>query len=196
VGNSGAAVGGGLQGKHVYLRAVLPGEYEDLYLRETSGAEAVRGGLEGATPAFEDWLRQRWAGTLSRFVVLRATDHARLGLVSLFNADMRNGHAHLSLNSFDATRPSPEVMMGCAIFIDHAFASWPLHKLYLDVAEYNLDRFSSGIGKLFDAEGRLSKHHYLDGRYWDHHILALSKETWAPYWERHATTVLPDGDDR
>jgi hypothetical protein len=183
-----------LRGKHVYLRAVLPGEYEDLYLRETSGDLARLGGLEGATPPFEEWLKQRWAATLARFVVLRDTDHGRLGMVSMFNADLRNGHAHLALTSFDATRPSPLVMIGCGIFIEHAFSSWPLHKLYLDVAGYNLDRFTSGIGKLFDAEGRLSKHHYLDGRYWDHHILAISKERWGPYWERYAPKVLPDGD--
>ena len=48
---------------------MLPGEYEDLYLRETSGALASRGGLEGSTPAFEDWLKQRSAATLARFVV-------------------------------------------------------------------------------------------------------------------------------
>jgi hypothetical protein len=173
---------------------VLPGEYEDLYLRETSGAEVGRGGLEGATPAFEEWLRQRWAGTLARFVVLRAADHGRLGLVSLFNADMRNGHAHLALASFDSTSPSPLVMMGCGLLIEHAFASWPLHKLYLDVAGYNLDRFSSGVGKLFEPEGRLTKHHYLDGRHWDHHILALSKERWGAYWGQYSKTVLPEGE--
>lgn len=180
----------------MYLRAVLPGEYEDLYLRETSGDLARLGGLEGATPPFEEWMKQRWAATMARFVVFGDKDHARLGLVSLFNADLRNGHAHLALVSFDSTSPSPLVMMGCGLFIEHAFSSWPLHKLYLDVAGYNLDRFSSGVGKLFEAEGRLTKHHYLDGRHWDHHILALSRERWAAYWGLHAKTVLPDGEAR
>ncbi len=181
-----------LRGRHVYLRAVLPDEYEDLYLRETSGALASRGGLEGTTPAFDEWLRQRSASTLARFVVLGDADHRRLGLVSLFNADMRNGHAHLALSSFDATRPSPLVMMGCGLFIEYAFSCWPLNKLYLDVADYNLEQFSSGVGRLFEAEGRLKDHHYLDGRYWDHHILAISKDRWQPYWGQYAASVVAE----
>lgn len=180
-----------LRGERVYLRAVLPGEYEDLYLRETSGALAGRGGLEGATPAFEDWLKQRWASTLARFVILADADHTRLGLVSLFNADLRNGHAHLAVDGFDPTRPSPLVMMGCGLFIEHAFSCWPFHKLYMDVAGYNYERFATGVGKLFEAEGRLRDHHYLDGRHWDHHILSISRERWGEYWERYSEAVLP-----
>ena len=192
VGELRGAPRNGLRGREVYLRAVLPAEYEDLYLRETSGVEATRGGLEGATPAFEEWLTQRWAGTLARFVVLRGGDHSRLGLVSLFNADLRNGHAHLALNSFDATRPSPLVMMGCGLFIEYAFSCWPFHKLYLDVAGYNMQRFLSGQDKLFETEGRLKDHHYLEGRRWDHHILAVSRDRWKPYWARHAAAVVAD----
>lgn len=179
-----------LRGRQVYLRAVLPGEYEDLYLRETSGANARRGGLEGSTPAFDEWVRQRAAGSLARFVVLDSGDHRRLGLVTLFNADLRNGHAHLALSSFDATRPSPLVMIGAGLAIEHAFASWPFHKLYLDVADYDLAQLESGVGRLFASEGRLTDHHYLDGRHWDHHILALSRERWSSYWERLAPTLL------
>jgi RimJ/RimL family protein N-acetyltransferase len=181
-----------LRGRQVYLRAVLPGEYEDLYLRETSGAVASRSGLEGATPAFEEWARQRAAGSLARFVVLGADDHRRLGLVFLFNADMRNGHAHLGVSSFDATRPSPLVMIGCGLLIEHAFSCWPFHKLYLDVADYNLDQFASGIDRLFAREGRLTEHHYLEGRRWDHHILAISRERWRRYWSRHGGAVLAE----
>jgi hypothetical protein len=186
----GARGAGGLSGRHVYLRAVLPGEYEDLYLRETSGTRASQGGLEGTTPSLDEWLRQTAARTLARFVVLGSGDNRRLGLVTLFNADMRNGHAHLAVASFDATRPSPLVMMGCGLFIEHAFSCWPLNKLYLDVAGYNLEQLSSGIGKLFDEEGRLTRHHYLEGTYWDHHILAISRQRWAAYWERYASSVV------
>jgi RimJ/RimL family protein N-acetyltransferase len=185
-----ATVESSLRGRHVYLRAVLPGEYEDLYLRETSGDQATRGGLEGSTPAFEDWLRQRSTGILARFVVLAADDHRRLGLVTLFNADLSNGHAHLALSSFDPTKPSPFVMMGCGLLIQHAFSCWPLHKLYLDVAEYNLAQFSTGVGRLFEPEGRLKDHHYQGGRRWDHHILSISRERWSPYWRKYADSVL------
>ena len=181
-----------LRGRQVYLRAVLPGEYEDLYLRETSGAQAGRGGLEGATPPFEDWVRQRAATSLARFVVLDSGDHRRLGLVTLFNADLRNGHAHLALSSFDATRPSPLVMVGAGLAIEHAFSSWPFHKLYMDVAEYDFEQLSSGVGSLFEEEGRLRGHHYLDGRHWDHHILAVSRERWGSYWAQYAPAVLAE----
>ena len=83
-------------------------------------------------------------------------------------------------------------MMGCGLFIEYAFSCWPFHKLYLDVADYNLEQFSSGVGRLFEAEGRLKDHHYLDGRHWDHHILAISRDRWKPYWGKYAASVLAE----
>jgi hypothetical protein len=179
-----------LRGRDVYLRAVLPEEYEDLYLRETSGSGGPMGGLEGSTPGFEEWVRQTAAGSLARFVILRSGDHRRLGLGSIFNADLGNGHAHIALSSFDPTRPSPLVMMGAGLLIEHAFACWPFHKLYLDVAEYNLGRLGSGQGRLFEVEGTLRDHHFQAGRRWDHHILAVYRAGWKEYWSRRAATVL------
>jgi len=181
---------GGLRGREVYLRAVLPEEYQDLYLRETSGAHAAGGGLEGTTPPLDEWVRQSAARSLARFVIVGAGDHRRLGLVSLFNADLANGHAHVALTSFDATRPSPLVMMGCGLLIEHAFSCWPFHKLYLDVAGHNLERLRLGRGGPFEVEGTLRDHHYLEGRRWDHQIVAVFREGWAPYWRRHAAAIV------
>jgi hypothetical protein len=48
----------------------------------------------------------------------------------------------------------------------------------MDVPEYNMDRFKSGIGRYFDVEARLRDHRYFGGRYWDELILALYREQW------------------
>jgi RimJ/RimL family protein N-acetyltransferase len=87
-------------------------------------------------------------------------------------------------------------MMGCGLFIEHAFSCWPFHKLYLDVAGYNLGRFRSGEGTLFEVEGRLRGHHFQGGRRWDHHILAIFRESWEPYWRRHSAAVLGGAPER
>jgi RimJ/RimL family protein N-acetyltransferase len=170
-----------LRGKTVYLRAVLPGEYEDLYLRESSGELAPTGGLEGRVPSFEEWVRQRSLGVLAQFVAVRVADNGRAGLVTAFSPDFRNGHAHVSIYGFDPGAPEPHALIGLGLLIEYAFGCWPLHKLYLDVAEYSYPQFATGTERVFVREGRLKDHHYLGGRRWDHFVLAIYRDAWAEF---------------
>ena len=41
-----------------------------------------------------------------------------------------------------------------ALAIDYAFETWPWRKLYLEVPEYNLESFRSGLDRYFVREGR------------------------------------------
>lgn len=167
-----------LRNDHLYLRAVMPDDHPYLYLAETSSSMAPRWGLRGATPAFQDWVQQRSAGILAQFMILRATDDSRIGIVTAFSADFQDGHAHLAALSFDPNGNSMTMMLGVGLFIDYVFKCWNFRKLYLDTAEYNYPQFASGAGKFFEVEGRLREHHYLDGEWWDHLILAVFREGW------------------
>ena len=69
-----------------------------------------------------------------------------------------------------------------ALAIDYAFETWPWRKLYLEVPEYNLELFRSGLDRYFVRDkGVLREHVYLDGRYWDVHVLAITREMWATW---------------
>jgi hypothetical protein len=167
-----------LEGKRVAIRPVVPSDYELLYLRETGSEQGQRGVLGGATPPFGEWLQQRSRGVLAQHIIESRNEHLPLGLVSVFSADFQNGHAHMAILSFKAESPSPLVMIGMGLFLRHVFSCWPFHKLYLDVAEYNYSQFASGAGRFFEVEGRLREHHFLNGRRWDHLVLALSRARW------------------
>jgi hypothetical protein len=171
-------VGPSLRNNYLYLRAVGPEDYPYLYLVETSGSMAARWGLRGATPAYQEWVQQRSAGVLAQFMVLDAKDDSRIGLVTAFSADFQDGHAHLAALSFDPDGNSMMMMLGVGLFVEYVFKCWNFRKLYLDTAEYNYPQFASGAGKFFRVEGRLREHHYLDGEWWDHLILAIFREDW------------------
>jgi hypothetical protein len=46
------------------------------------------------------------------------------------------------------------------------------------VPEYNLRTFGSVTKRFFRREGLLTDHLFLDGRYWDVHVLATDRATW------------------
>jgi len=167
-----------LRNDYLYLRAVVPEDYPYLYLVETSGAMAARWGLRGATPGYQEWIQQRSAGVLAQFMILKVEDDSRIGLVTAFSADFQDGHAHLAALSFDPDGNSVMMMLGIGLFVDYVFKCWSFRKLYLDTAEYNYPQFASGAGKFFKVEGRLREHHYLDGEWWDHLILAIFRDDW------------------
>jgi RimJ/RimL family protein N-acetyltransferase len=64
------------------------------------------------------------------------------------------------------------------MFIDYVFTCWSFHKLYLEVAEYNVEQFATVIGRLFDVEARLREHLWYGERRWDQLLLALYREGW------------------
>jgi len=171
--------GPSLRNNYVYLRAVMPDDHPYLYLVETSGSTAAQWGLRGATPAYHDWVQQRSAGVLAQFMILSAKDDSRIGLVTAFSADFQDAHAHVAALSFDPHGNSMTMMLGVGLFVDYVFKCWNFRKLYLDTAEYNYPQFASGAGKFFEVEGRLREHHYLNGEWWDHLILAIFREDWA-----------------
>lgn len=173
-----------LHGRRVYLRAPIPDDYPDLYLRETSSDRSALGGLAGSTPPYEEWLRARSAGVLCQHIALTTAANTRLGLVTAFGADFANGHAHLAALSFAPERPRPMFLIGLGIFIDYVFGCWAFHKLYLDVVEPNYAQFASGAGQVFEVEGRLKDHHYLGGRRWDQIILAIHRSRWSEFSAR------------
>ena len=55
---------------------------------------------------------------------------------------------------------------------------WPFRKLYAEVAGFNYAQFASAVPLIFTEEGRLTDHDFYQGRYWDKHVLALSRDRW------------------
>lgn len=173
-----------LQGQHVHLRAVVPDDFPYLRLVETSSEFAPRWRLRGATPSPQDWAQGTSAGVLVQFVVVSNRDRARVGLVTAYRANFRDGHARLAAVAFNPQSRSPLMPLGMGLFIEYVFRCWNFRKLYMDVAEYNLPQLSSGLARIFTVEGRLRQHYYLDAQYWDKLILSILRETWEAHPKR------------
>jgi len=173
-----------LNGRHVYLRAVVPDDYRFLHLVETSSHLAPVWRFRGSTPSAEQWAESTWGGTLAQFMVCARPSNAPLGLVAAYRANFQDGHAYIAAARFEPGRRSPPMVLGLAIFLDYVFACWAFEKLYMEVPEHNYAQFSSGEGRYFEVEGRLRAHTFLGGRRWDQLVLAVYRDSWTRVGQR------------
>jgi RimJ/RimL family protein N-acetyltransferase len=178
-----------LVGRRVFLRPVLPSDYETILTAELSEDLGPRWRHGGNTPGMEAFVRSLWTGVLAQFLVCSRRTGQALGLVSLYNANLQNGYAYFAMAKFQRRTPGRLQLEGAALFLDYVFDAWPLRKVYGEVLGFNFDQFASEAGKLFVEEGRLTDHAYFGGRYWDQHVLALYRETWKERGARFAALV-------
>ncbi len=132
----------------------------------------------GATPSPEQWTQRLWQGVLAQYLVVGNQEPTPIGLVAVYHANFQDGYAYLGAERFGPPRPTPLMMFGVALFVDYVFSCWDFHKLYVEVAEYNVAQFQSGIGRFFELEARLRGHLWYDHRRWDQLILALYRDSW------------------
>ena len=119
-----------------------------------------------------------WDGTLVHLVGVGNRTRRRLGVASVTSADMRNGTAYFSVVADPSVVGSGLMIEVAGLAIEYVFSTWPFRKLYAEVPEYNLRTFSSVTKRFFRREGLLTDHVFLDGRYWDVHVLATDRATW------------------
>lgn len=168
-----------LHGRFVFLRVVNVEDYGFLRAAELSGELAVRWRFRGSTVSPERWAQSASQTILAQYVVVRIADSQPLGLVAAYQANFQDGHAFLGAETFARRQPSPLMILGTALFIDYVFTCWNFHKLYVEVAEYNLRQFQSGTGRIFEVEGQLREHLWYDGRRWDQFVLAIYRDAWS-----------------
>lgn len=162
----------------VPLTGINPGEALEMY---TQGENLVRFRLRGATPSPEAFGRLLWERVLCQFGVVQ--DGRVVGIVSAFEADMRNRHVHVAVVTRDDA-PKGAGMEGLVLLFDHLFAQFDLRKVYAEVLEPNSAAFLSGLGRLAAVEGRLVEHEFLGGRYHDLLVIAVTRARWEAHAER------------
>lgn len=166
-----------LEGRHVLLRPITLDDYAWVQDAELSSELSMRWRFRGSTPSPEQWAQAIWAGTLAQFLIVERQSEQPAGIVALYQANFQQGHASLAAAKFTQTK-SPAMILGIALFLRYVFACWNLRKLYMELPEYNYPQFSSGLGRIFEVEGRLREHTYFDGQLWDEVILAIYRDRW------------------
>ena len=167
-----------LVGRRVRLVPVVPAHHRRLYEISVSGDNLFRWRYHGVSPSFESFERSLYNGVLCQFAVLKKDKQTKshqddvVGLVVAYNADLRNGHCYIA--AVRDTSLSIGILEALSLFVSHVFCHWPLRKMYLEVAEYNVGQFASAVRrKIITEEGRLRNHYYLNDDYWDHVMYAL-----------------------
>ena len=166
-----------LYGRDVYLRAVLPSDLEFIQRMEVGGHLANRWRFRGATPNPQEWARVFWKDVLAQYLVIGRKREQPIGLAYAYKPNFQDGHAYIAAARF-APEPTPLMLSGLGLLIEHVFTCWNFRKLYFETTEYNYPQFASGAGRFFELEGRLREYRFYGGRYWDELIFAITRETW------------------
>ncbi len=175
-----------LCGHWVELEPLVPEHYEFVLRASYAGGNLVRWRFRGRTVSPEDFVRALWSGVLTQFVVVRRRDRMSLGLVSAYNADLRNGFAYVSVLLDPRAQRRGWPLEGLALFIDLLFATEPIRKLYFETSEpLSRERLLSG---LVHEEGRLQDHERWPDGYRDMKVLAVYRGDWLT----HRPRLLPD----
>lgn len=106
------------------------------------------------------------------------------GLVSARQPRLEVGHAQISFLRTSRRRAQGELFEGLFLLIDHLFKCFPFRKLCAELPEFNAARIGIPEGVL-EIEGILRAHHYYDGQYWDHYMVAI----WRGAWREFAASI-------
>ncbi len=204
VGEIGGSVGPvprrGLRGALVELKPPLGQHYGKLYEIATATEVAWRWRYGGAIPSYDEFIRTFEAGVLTQLVATRLGHDEPVGLVAVYNANPMNKHAYLAAVVEPCLVGSGAGAEAVALFCGYVFDVWDFEKLYLELPEYNLKQFASGLDRYLKLEGRLGGHSWYGGRRWDQLILAIYRDDFvcwqgAPAGERSkAHVVILDKD--
>jgi RimJ/RimL family protein N-acetyltransferase/acyl carrier protein len=184
-----------LRGRHGSLRPIEPPDISALYQIELSPQNISSWRFRGGTPNPEQYSRTLFDGVLVSFIVEDSTTRQIAGIVTCYNADLKNGVAYVGALSAESHRRTPVVLEGLELLIEYCFQNWQLRKLYFESPGYSYVDFASAWPWLLREEGRLRDHEYHADRFWDRLILAMHRADWNRYKTRHSQSVDPRTPD-
>jgi hypothetical protein len=155
------------------LRPVTEASYAYLYGLITDPRVSVRWRYHGAVPRRDTFVSEIWNRVFSQFLIIDLESSRAIGLALGYQASLRNGTlwiAGVTDPDFHGERASLE---GLFLFVKYLFATWPLRKLYMEIPEFNLSQFGSGLRRLWHEEGRLRGEIYYHNERWDTVTVAL-----------------------
>ena len=167
-----------LVGFNVSLIPITPDDYSFLDQLFSDKETIIGWRPRGTTISPENFVRLLWEGVVSQYLVTRVDRRDRLGLVSLYNADHRNGLVWLSAIFRPDVHRSGWTFEAISLLIDHAFRVWPFRIIYMEVLEFNLHSFWAGRDSVYNIEGCLVDCEYHDGQYWNKYFLAIHRDRW------------------
>ena len=165
-----------LRGSLVELKPPGGEHYGRLYEIAISTEVAWRWRYGGAVPSYDEFIRTFDTGVLTQLVVTRPRSNEPVGLVVAYNANPMKKHAYLAAVVEPRLIGSGAGAEAVTLFLGYVFGAWDFEKLYLELPEFNLAQFESGLDRYIRQEGRLRSHIYHAGKRWDQLVLAIYRD--------------------
>jgi len=176
--------------RRVRLRPVEPGDYVALHAMEDDPASLSTWRYRGELPPIEEYETRLWEqSTAIHLVESRATGDL-LGYCQLYDMEPRSQSGWFSVYAAPGHRGSGLVMEGNMLFLEWAFAQWPVRWLYAHCLAANYRSFSSTVrrGECHDL-GVLRGRAILDDQPHDVHVVGFERELWGASAVRRRTVA-------
>jgi hypothetical protein len=161
---------------------VEPADYPHLRKAELGDQLAFRWRHRGRHDPPETFAQGLWADSFLHFIAELNDGGRPLALISAYSLASDSSSCYLGAARFEAGPIASSPTVGAiGLAVQYLFVGWPLRKIYLETPEYNLRQFDGAVGWILKEEARLVEHEYLNGRYWDHVILALWRDDWTKF---------------
>lgn len=128
---------------------------------------------------YEQWLLGQMKYHYHDFYILEDSDNDSKFAGFMYSYDFRlnDGHCMICVYLTPEYRNVGYGAYAGIKFIKEIFQEYPVRKIYLTIYDYNKQSLQSNLSAGFTEEGCLKEYRYYDGKYWDMHFLAITRET-------------------
>ncbi|WP_261565693.1 acetyltransferase [Frankia gtarii] len=169
-------------GRFLRLMPVLPASTPFLYELAVTPEIGFRWRYRGSVPSYPQFEQELWQGVLTQFLIESIETARPVGHAICYNPEFTLGYAYVGAAISADYTGSGLAVEALDLFVRYVFDIWPFRKLYFEVPEFNYPQFAgadrkNSPGGALAIEGRLRKHDFYHGRYWDRLILAVYRDS-------------------
>jgi RimJ/RimL family protein N-acetyltransferase len=187
-----AAQPAALRSDRVALRPLDDSDVAALYALCCREPIATTWRYRGLVPHPEQFSSDLFDGLLIHYLAEPTSQDAgdQFGYVAATRYSPIDGHCHISALFSPAMQGTLASAHALRLFCGTLFAAWPLRKLLIEVPEFNMGHFRSGLDRRpMVHEGVLQQHLYVGGRHHDVHLLAVWRDDWYRWANGRAATT-------
>jgi RimJ/RimL family protein N-acetyltransferase len=172
-----------VDGPRVRLAPVGREDHIFLYNLAVADENAYRWVLRGEMPPFERFIEEHAPSFNNSFIVWLKETGERIGQALIYNIDLRNGHIYVAvvIAPEGIGRGLGRETLG--VLIRYVLAVYPVRKVYAEVPDFTFagveqDVSDAPVMELFEVEGRLREHVFIDGEYHDVYLISFNRAHW------------------
>jgi RimJ/RimL family protein N-acetyltransferase len=171
-----------LKGERVDLRPINPEDYPTLFQWHSQMGNLAMWWADRQLVSYEEFVDdfQRRLGSLIQVILIVEVAgqecHTPVGMAYSYNTNLIDRYTHLCVYlspEHTAHGIGPEAGV---LFVDYLFSYFGFRKVYAEIFGYNQPSIKAALSNGFAEEGRLSDHRWFGNRYWDLHILSISRQ--------------------